>query len=168
MEYTVNEDKSQIYVACLASYNNGCLSGEWITPEDTEDKLQAQIDVILKASPEPEAEEWAIHDYDNFPNLGEYPNLEDIIKVTEAQKKHGASQINAFIKCYSVEDLEHFEESYAGEYDSFSEYSNELADECFDAREQQYFDYDAFERDCHYDCHEADAPNYKVYIFRSF
>ena len=61
---------SQIYVACLASYNAGRLSGKWITPADTEEKLQAQIDAILKASPEPDAEEWAIHDYDNFPNLG--------------------------------------------------------------------------------------------------
>ena len=76
----VKQDTSQIYVACLASYNNGCLSGKWITPADTEEKLQAQIDAILKASPEPDAEEWAIHDYDNFPNLGEYPDNKDIIK----------------------------------------------------------------------------------------
>jgi len=159
---------SQIYVACLASYNAGCLSGEWITPADTEEKLQGQIDAILKASPEPEAEEWAIHDYDNFPNLGEYPSNTDIIKIVEAQKKHGTSQINAFISIYQIEDLEHFEDSYAGEYDSFSDYSNELADDCFNASDTQYFDYDAFERDCHFDCHEADAPNHKVYIFRSF
>ena len=159
---------SQIYVACLASYNNGCLSGEWITPADTVKKLWAQINKILKASPEPNAEEWAIHDYDNFPNLGEYPDVKDIIKITEAQKEHGVNQINAFLSIYQGDDLEHFDDSYAGEYDSFSDYSNELADDCYNASETQYFDYDAFERDCHFDCQEADAPNHKVYIFRSF
>ena len=158
---------SQIYVACLASYNNGCLSGKWITPEDTEEKLQAQIDEILKASPEPEAEEWAIHDYDNFPNLGEYPSNKDIVKVTEAQKKHGVNQINAFLTIYQVEDLEHFEDSYSGEYEDFTEYSNQLADDCFNASDTQYFDYEKFESDCRIDTQEVKI-NYKSHIFRSF
>ena len=158
---------SQIYVACLASYNAGSLSGEWITPADTEEKLQAQIDAILKASPEPDAEEWAIHDYDNFPNLGEYPSNEDIIKVVKAQKKHGVNQINAFLSLYTPEDLEHFEDSYSGEYDSFREYSNQLADDCYNASDTPYFDYEAFERDTKIDTHSEEAPNYKVYIFQS-
>ena len=122
---------SKIYVACLASYNAGCLSGKWITPADTEEKLQAQIDAILKASPEPDAEEWAIHDYNNFPNLGEYPSVENIIKVVEAQKKHGVNQINAFLEGHSIEDLEHFEDSYSGEFDNFREYSDQLFDELY-------------------------------------
>ena len=159
---------SQIYVACLASYNAGSLVGEWITPADTEEKLQAQIDAILKASPEPDAEEWAIHDYDNFPNLGEYPSNKDIIKVKQHQTYAGINETNAFLSIYQIDDLEHFNESYAGEFDSFSDYSNELADDCFNASDIQYFDYDAFERDCHFNCHEADAPNHKVYIFREF
>ena len=163
---------SQIYVACLASYNAGSLSGEWITPADTEEKLQAQIDAILKASPEPDAEEWAIHDYDNFPNLGEYPSVADIVKVRKAQKEHGVNQINAFLKNYSVEDLEHFEDSYSGEYDSFRDYSDQLFDELYlhDVPEhiQSYIDYDKWEYDCKIDTHSEEAPNYKVYIFREF
>ena len=83
----LKEDEGQIYVACLASYNAGRLIGEWITPANDEEKLLAQIDKILKASPEPDAEEWAIHDYNNFPNLGEYPSVSNIVKVREAQKK---------------------------------------------------------------------------------
>ena len=168
----VKQDNSQIYVACLASYNAGCLSGKWITPADTEEKLQAQIDAILKASPEPEAEEWAIHDYDNFPDLGEHPNFESIIKVIKAQKEHGINEINAFIKCHSVEDLEHFEDSYSGEYDSFRDYAIELFDELYlhDVPEhiQSYIDYDKFENDCSIDTTAEEAPNNKVYIFRSF
>ena len=163
----LKEDEGQIYVACLASYNAGRLIGEWITPANDEEKLLAQIDKILKASPEPEAEEWAIHDYNNFPNLGEYPSVSNIVKVREAQKKHGVNEINAFLNNWSIEDLESFEDSYAGEYESFREYSDQLADEC-GYNTNNYFDYKAFERDCHFDCQEADAPNHKVYIFRSF
>ena len=34
---------NQIYVACLAAYNSGHLHGEWITPANDKDELQAQI-----------------------------------------------------------------------------------------------------------------------------
>ena len=71
MEAVKQDNISQIYVACLASYNAGRLHGEFITPADTEEKLLAQIGKILKSSPEPNAEEWAIHDYCNFPNLAD-------------------------------------------------------------------------------------------------
>ena len=67
-----------------------------------------------------------------------------------------------------MDDLEHFGDSYCGEYDSLSDYSNQLADECFNAEEQPYFDYDAFERDTEIDTHSEEAPNHKVYIFREF
>jgi len=161
-------EEGQIYVACLASYNAGRLHGSWITPADDEEKLLAQIDKILKKSPEPNAEEWAIHDYSNFPNLGEYPSVSNIVKVREAQKKHGVNEINAFLSLYQIDDLESFEDSYSGEYESFSDYSNQLADDCFNASDTHYFDYDAFERDCHFDCQEVKTPDYKVYIFRQF
>ena len=60
---------SQIYVACLASYNNGCLAGKWITPADTEEKLQAQIDEVLKAR------DMTIQDFGMT-----YPQVQDFIK----------------------------------------------------------------------------------------
>ncbi|ANS05472.1 antirestriction protein [uncultured phage_Deep1-GF2-KM23-C739] len=163
---------SQIYVACLASYNAGRLHGSWITPADTEEKLQAQIDKILKSSKEPFAEEWAIHDYDNFPNLGEYPSNENIIKVKKAQKEHGINPINAFLEHYTTDDLEHFTDSYSGEYDSFRDYSDQLFDELYlhDVPKHiiPYIDYGAFENDTKLDTTEVKAPNYKVYIFRQF
>ena len=39
---------SQIYVACLASYNAGRLFGKWITPADTEEKLLAQQEQLAQ------------------------------------------------------------------------------------------------------------------------
>ena len=175
-----NKTYRKIYVACLSSYNSGILHGKWIILLDDQliwdinidDYIQKEIDKMLKSSKMPDAEEWAIHDYNNFPNLGEYPSIENIIKVREAQKEHGINQINAFLNGHSVEDLEHFEDSYSGEYDSFRDYAVELFDELYlhDVPEhiQSYIDYDKFENDCSIDTTAEEAPNNKVYIFRQF
>jgi hypothetical protein len=53
-------DRPRIYVACLAAYNNGCLHGRWIDAT-TPDEIWAQVRAMLADSPEPDAEEWAIH-----------------------------------------------------------------------------------------------------------
>jgi len=56
----------RIYVACLAAYNNGKLRGEWIDANQDDDAIFDDIKKILSTSPEPLAEEWAIHDYEGF------------------------------------------------------------------------------------------------------
>ena len=165
------DDLPSIYVACLASYNSGILHGKWIKPENDIEDLKQQINEVLKSSSIPNAEEYAIHDYNNFPNLGEYPNLEDIIKVNDAIEEHGADEINAFLSNYSVEDLDSFSNMFVGEYSSFSEYAEQIADDTIliDCPEhiKSYFDYEKFERDLSFDDTEIDAPNGNVFIFRN-
>ena len=41
-------NKSKIYIACLASYNSGILSGEWIETSTDKDELELQIVNVLK------------------------------------------------------------------------------------------------------------------------
>ena len=53
-------DRPRIYVACLAAYNSGCLHGRWIDAT-TPDEIWEQVRAMLADSPEPDAEEWAIH-----------------------------------------------------------------------------------------------------------
>jgi len=43
----------RIYVACLASYNNGVLHGAWIDAVQDADALQAEVATMLRASPYP-------------------------------------------------------------------------------------------------------------------
>ena len=161
----------QIYIACLASYNSGVLYGKWIKPDKDVEELNGQIKEILKSSPMPNAEEWAIHDYDNFHNLGEYPSLENITKIVEAYEEHGIEKINAFLTIYNVEDLEHFEESYQGEHDTFLDFATNIFDECYlhEVPESisSYIDYDKFARDLGYDYHAVDSSG-GVYVFHSF
>ncbi|WP_035551660.1 antirestriction protein ArdA, partial [Hyphomonas atlantica] len=51
----------RIYVACLASYNNGHLHGRWIYANQSAAAIWALVSDMLKDSPIEEAEEWAIH-----------------------------------------------------------------------------------------------------------
>ncbi len=66
---TAENSEIRIYVACLASYNNGILFGQWIDATQELDDLYAELRAMLKASPIPDAEEWAIHDYEGFEGL---------------------------------------------------------------------------------------------------
>ena len=174
METLKTEEKTsepQIYVACLAAYNSGFLHGKWITPKADKDELLEQIEKILKSSPIPNAEEHAIHDYDEFPNLGEYPSLDDIIKVQEAIDEHGISIVNGFLENWSVDDLEHIGDAYYGEYNDFSDFAYNLAQDTIDGLSDdnstlaRYFDYEAWERDLQHDYHEASGDNGTSIIF---
>jgi len=169
---STDKNQPQVYVACLAAYNSGHLHGEWITPKTDKDELQEQIDKVLKSSPIQGAEEWAIHDYDSFPNLGEYPDLDKLIQVQEAIDEHGQYVVNAFLENWSVEDLDHIDEAYYGEYDSFSEFAQQLADDTIEGLNgnstlASYFDYEKWERDLSYDYHEGEGENGTSLIFNA-
>lgn len=102
----------KIYVACLASYNNGVLHGQWIDADSRVDVMQEQVIAMLRASKFPNvmvtcpdctdgdtesscqtckgtgrvysAEEYAIHDYDDMPeSFGEYCGLQAIADYVE-------------------------------------------------------------------------------------
>tara|TARA_R100000426_G_scaffold20530_2_gene17647 strand:- start:5 stop:526 length:522 start_codon:yes stop_codon:yes gene_type:complete len=162
----------QIYVACLAAYNSGHLHGEWITPKADKDELQEQINKVLKSSPIKGAEEWAVHDYDDFPNLGEYPDLDKLIQVQEAIDEHGKYVVHAFLENWSIEDLDHIQDAYYGEYDSFSEFAQQLAEDTIEGLNDnstlsRYFDWNAWERDLEYDFHEGEGENGTSIIFNN-
>ncbi len=66
--------ESRIYVADFGAYNSGHLHGVWINATDGLDDIKDQINTMLEESPVPDAEEYAIHDYEGFNGyrLGEY------------------------------------------------------------------------------------------------
>lgn len=81
-----------IYVASLADYNNGVLHGKWIDAAREPWEIQADINDILDSSREPGAEEWAIHDYEQFGSwkVSEYESLEMVSLIA---KKHRQSRL---------------------------------------------------------------------------
>ena len=118
----------RIYVACLAAYNNGCLHGRWINAT-TPDEIRNEVRAMLAASPIPDAEEYAIHDYEGFEgaNLSEYASFEMVCELADFIDEHG--ELGGKVLEYFGEDLTEaraaFDE-YAGEYRSAAEFAEQL------------------------------------------
>ena len=117
----------KVYVACLASYNAGTLHGNWIDLDGTE-AIEDQISGILKASPESEAEEWAVHDYEDFGGikLSEYEDIPTVSKLGQAIAEHGEA-IATYYSYY--ETLDDFEEYYQGVFKSEEDFVYEWLEE---------------------------------------
>ena len=164
-----DDQTSRVYVACLASYNAGVLHGRWIDVDGMdEEDIGEEIEKVFKTSPAEGAEEYAIHDYDGPLGplaswLGEHPDLETLCAIVDAFGDHEPGAVRAFIGWDGSWDRERFEESYQGEWDSFEDFAEHLADETIEGLRDcesllaRYFDYDAFARDLRYDYYEVDG-----------
>lgn len=101
---------NRVYVACLACYNEGTLSGVWMNHEELdiawdhnweEDSTGERILCKHKHH-----EEWAIHDYDGDIHrlgLGEHPDIHELIKIMELIDDTDPSVIvPAFLLCQHI------------------------------------------------------------------
>jgi hypothetical protein len=91
MNYNEQQIGPKIYVACLAAYNGGQLHGEWIDANQEAHEIQANITSMLERSPEPHAEEWAVHDYEGFGSISisEWPGIERVSTLAKLIVAHG-------------------------------------------------------------------------------
>jgi antirestriction protein len=126
-------DAPAIYVANLAAYNAGSLRGAWINPSSDVDELNEQILAAIGGNAD---NEWAIHDYNSFPNLGEHPSVKEIAKVAAMFDEHDHDAVRAAIDEAGVRYLDQAEsmlENGFREFDmrkdeAMEEYAQELAD----------------------------------------
>ena len=88
---TITEVSPRIYVACLSSYNNGHLHGQWIDANQDAEAIHEEIQDMLGVSPMIGAEEWAIHDYEGFQGLeiSEYEDIQQVADVAGYIQEHG-------------------------------------------------------------------------------
>jgi antirestriction protein len=158
----------RIYAACLASYNAGTLHGEWIDAADTETMNDA-IQAMLAASPEPGAEEYAIHDYEAPWAIDEYESLDDIASAVDSYETHGDAFVAALNLAPSVDvAVEMVEDRCLGAYDSWREMAECHVDEGLfgpvpDAL-ANYIDYDAIGRDLEIEC-AGERVDGVLYVF---
>ena len=124
--------RPRIYVASLSDYNAGRLHGAWLDAAQEPDALWAGINEMLARSPEPGAEEWAIHDYEAFcgVRLGEYESIESVSKIALGIAEHGPAfgAWADYLGRSSWEDLDRFEDCYQGRWDSVSDYAEDFLD----------------------------------------
>jgi len=143
----------RIYVACLASYNNGILHGKWINALQEPEDLHEAVQAVLVTSSIPNAEEWAIHDCEGFGD----------IRIREHESLDHISQMALFIaenEELGIALLSHFqsdidaanralEEDYCGKYESLADFAEEITGETVTIPEplRYYIDYKAMARD---------------------
>jgi antirestriction protein len=166
----------RIYVACLAAYNNGILHGEWIDADQSADDIHEAAQRMLAASPQPGAEEWAIHDYEGFGSLrlGEYESLERVAAIAAGIAEHG----EAFTAWLSYDsdrdpvDTSAFEDAYLGEWDSLRAYAEDYAESTgmYDAADRAgspyvVVDIDMLTRDLDIELYTVESDHNTVYVF---
>ena len=135
----------KVYMSCLGCYNEGRVHGMWIDTDElerryektntpTETPTDRNTDHMVACS-RPFHDEWAIHDYDGVPNIGENPDIEFLIEVMHAMRV-GA---DAFFHWFNHDswNMSHlkgelewaFNEQYMGKYDSPKAFAEEYATE---------------------------------------
>lgn len=170
--------EARIYVACLASYNNGRLHGRWIDVDPDVDMMRAEIAEMLAASPEPGAEEWAIHDYEGFGDyrVSEYESLTllAIMAQVAEDKNVPVACVGGFLSlmgCSETDLREAFGESYRGEWESFEDFAEHEFDELHLDKVPEfvrsYIDYDKYARDLEPEFDWVSDGQGSVWVFQS-
>jgi antirestriction protein len=138
----------------------------------------------LASSREPGAEDWAIHDYEQFGRwrAHEYDSIETVSRIARGIAELGYAY-SAWAYVHDGEsasfDIDSFQEAYLGHYDSVTGYVEQMADELGYTEElaklpehlQDYvrLDFAAIARDMHLSGEIAtvDDPNGGLWIFRT-
>lgn len=146
-------EKPRIYVACLAAYNNGILHGAWIEATEAWNMWDATRDMLAK-SPIPNAEEWAIHDYEGFASIriSEYASFDHVAELAAFIAEHGA--LGGELLDHFCGDLDEargaLEDRHLGQYESLADYVQDITEEttAIPHTLRHDIDWQAMARDC--------------------
>lgn len=151
----------RVYVACLASYNAGRLHGAWIDATQDADDIRQAVADMLAASPEPGAEEFAIHDHEGLGEIGEFESLDRVAELGQAVAAAGdnAPALLAWLSSEPGREPADFDDVYRGSWDTLADYveslwddmgHNQAADKAADGQwwhPARYVDWDRMARD---------------------
>jgi len=148
-------DHPRIYVACLAAYNAGKAHGRWIDATQDVDAIAAEVAEMLAASPEPDAEEYAIHDFENFAGieLDECDSLATASALAALVVEHGELGAELYAREPNLSRaLRLLTEAYRGEWSSLAEWAEDHLEQLgalagLGAPFRCYFDFASFGAD---------------------
>jgi antirestriction protein len=147
----------------------------------------ADIEEMLAQSPEHNAEEWRIDDYENFYGyrISEYEhNLEKLSTIALAIAEHGAA-FAAYIDWMEgnsddIPTVEHFKECYKGHWESEKDFAlkSEVVEETYNYNAlpefwQHHIDWDSVAEEIFMDSYHSARANqycsesYGVYVFET-
>jgi len=164
-------DTPQIYVACVASYNEGILHGCWINAMQGKATIMLKIQRMLDNSHVEDAEDYAILDYQHFGaiKIDEYQSIDSITAYVDFMSRHG--ELGAkLIQLYGIDEAEELiNDYYYGCYDSEVDFAWQLFEEYFIHQWPEnliyYFDCEAFARDLFINAYFSVNIDGNVHIF---
>lgn len=124
----------RIYVASLADYNAGRLLGKWIDADQDDEAIHAEIQAMLALSPEPIAEEWAIHDREGFGAWcpREYESIDTVALVARWIASVGEVFGSLLYHLGDLDDaIKYMSEAYRGAWDSLLDYVENFIDDIY-------------------------------------
>jgi len=167
--------KMGMWFASLDAYVSGSLVGGWLYPLDF-DSFDEFAEAIKRVTRN--ADEVAVHDYDDCPDMGEYPGHEELYNLIHAIED---SCINNEILIkymsnqhdYSADLVQEAEESFITTADSFEDFAYEYAEQDIENIVNKdalqfvfnHFDYDGYARDLEHSFNVIELDNYYVAIF---
>lgn len=168
---TTTPSPIRIYVACLASYNAGILHGTWIDVSSDVDDMQEQINDMLTASRQEDAEEWEIHDSEAPFSIDEWESLDDLARIADLYEQHGDVFLAAFeINNEDIDYAEQMVQNFAGTYDDWSDMAYQYVEDGLfgDIADniKGYIDYERLGRDLSFDYSGTYVGN-DLYVFHS-
>ena len=162
----------QIYVACLAAYNNGHLHGKWIDANRPAWAIYDDIRDVLNTSPIVDAEEWAIHDYEGFGAIfiSEYEGIERVSELAGFIAEHGELGPELLSHFDDIEQANAaLEDGYHGSFASLADYVQELTEDTGQIPEHLrfYIDWDAMARDAEMsgDVFTVQTAHVEIHVF---
>ena len=157
--------KSRLYIVDLASYTTDSPRAFWLKPiGKSPEELAAEIKAFLAAG-SPGNEEYACHDYEKFPDLGEYPRVEDIAVAAEKvnfinrTERDGPAIVQAYLgHVGEASMLKHFGRVFCGLFESEVAYARSYAAEVLQIERMMgeyaiYFDHQAYAEDMFVNSH---------------
>lgn len=167
MMTTVTDNAMRVWVGCLACYNDGRLTGDWVDATEAGDYVPCD-----RAG----HEEWWVFDTDGLPGVGECsPDEAQRYAETVAACVEATGAPTGAVFAYldnlhgGVADtsaLDSFEDAYVGEYECDLQFAQHLADDLGMAHD--YFDYDAWTRDLFMSDYWSErTPDGCVWVFRN-
>jgi antirestriction protein len=154
-----NREMTKIYLNTWGAYNGGCIGYGWMTPDEARN--------FIEENPERDGGEWFIADIDNYLGVEfgslDYANVSEIIDAIEALEELDDCELCQVValmeyKCTSnaqeaIDDMGSY--TFFADIDSYHDCCDLLIDFGGNAMLEQYFDYDAYHRDCDFDIYEA-------------
>jgi len=168
-------EEIRIYVADLAAYNNGKLHGVWIDATLDPSGIHEQINKMLANSPEGDAEEYAIHDYEGFGGygLGEYEGIDTAHEIACFIEEYPelAGELLSYYGGSLGDARKAITENYSGCYKSLADYAEELTEGTAQIPENlaYYIDYERMGRDMEMsgDIYTFETAHDEVHVFWS-